>query len=91
MSYTLYYSNRFKKSLKLCKKRGLDIEKLRVAIKILVEKGVLPQEYKQHKLIGKYTGAWECHISPDWLLVWNQNDTELTLLMVDTGTHTDIF
>lgn len=91
MTYQLLYSNRFKKSLKKCHKKGLDIEKLRLAIKTLVENGNLPAEYRPHKLVGKYNGIWECHISPDWLLLWEQNDTCLTMLMVDTGTHSDIF
>ena len=46
---------------------------------------------KPHKLSGDYVGCWECHIKPDWLLVWEQNDTELVLLMTNTGTHSDIF
>lgn len=91
MSYSLFYSNKYKKSLKKCVKRGLDIEKLRTAIDILCEKGSLPIEYRPHKLSGKFKGNWECHIEPNWLLVWSQNDTELTLLMLDTGTHSDIF
>ena len=46
---------------------------------------------KPHKLSGDYVGCWECHIKPDWLLVWEQNDTELVLLMTNTGPHSDIF
>ncbi len=91
MSYCLSYSHQYKKSLKKCYRRGLDIEKLRVAIGILVEEGKLPPEYKPHKLSGKFSGLWECHIEPDWLLVWEQNDQALTLLMIETGTHSDIF
>ncbi len=67
------------------------MEKLRVAINILVETGALPAQYRPHKLTGKFHKAWECHIEPDWLLVWEQNDFELTLLMIETGTHSDIF
>lgn len=83
MAYSLYYSNRFKKSLRKAQKRGLDLDKLSEALDILVESGSLPPKYKPHKLVGEYSGAWECHIQPDWLLVWEQNDTELTLLMID--------
>lgn len=89
--YKLNYSNRFRKSLKKCYKRGLDIEALREAIRILETRGHLPEKYKAHKLSGNFAGIWECHIQPDWLLLWEQNDTELTLLMVDTGTHSDLF
>ena len=91
MNYNLLYSNKFKKSLKKCFKRGLDIDKLRNIIKILAETGSLPPEYRPHKLSGKYQGNWECHNEPDWLLVWQQKDFDLILLMVDTGTHSDIF
>lgn len=89
--YSLTYSNRFKKSLKKCYKRGLNIDSLRDAIRLLEQNGSLPDKYKAHKLSGKYSGVWECHIEPDWLLLWQQNDMELTLLMVDTGSHSDIF
>ena len=91
MKYTLLYSTKFKKSLKRCFKRGLDIEKLREAIHILETTGTLPSQYRPHKLVGKHAGAWECHIEPDWLLVWEQNDMELILLLIDTGTHSDLF
>ena len=84
-------SKRFDKALKLCKKRGYPIEELRKAIAILVENGSLPSEYKPHILHGNHEGEWEAHIKPDWLLVWEQNDDELTLLMLTTGTHSDVF
>lgn len=91
MIYQIIYSNKFKKSLKKCFKRGLDIEKLREVLKILENGEVLPPECRPHKLTGKYKGNWECHIQPDWLLVWNQKETELVLLLIDTGTHSDLF
>ena len=90
MMYQLKYSSQFKKSLKKCKKRGLDIEKLSLAIRILQNTGTLPAEYKPHPLINNFKGCMECHIEPDWLLVWKQNDTELILLLVDTDSHTDV-
>ena len=92
MKYTLRYSGQFKRSYKQCKKRGYDMAKLEVVLRILEEKGSLPAEYKPHKLVGRgLAGYWECHIESDWLLVWDQNDTELILLLLDTGTHSDIF
>ncbi|WP_441006960.1 type II toxin-antitoxin system mRNA interferase toxin, RelE/StbE family [Leyella stercorea] len=57
----------------------------------MVENGSLPSEYKPHILHGNHEGEWEAHIKPDWLLVWEQNDDELTLLMLTTGTHSDVF
>lgn len=89
--FQIEYSNRFKKSLKRCFKRGLDIEKLRDVIHKLEIGEPLPGSCRPHKLVGTYAGAWECHIEPDWLLVWEQDDTRLILLFLDTGTHSDLF
>ena len=64
---------------------------IQTAITILAQTGTLPAEYKPHKLSGDRFGEWECHIRPNWLLVWEQNDKELTLLMLNTGTHSELF
>jgi len=64
---------------------------LKEAMSILAKDGKLPAKYKSHKLTGDYVGCWECHIKPDWLLVWQQNDKELILLFINTGTHSDLF
>ena len=61
------------------------------AVSILAEKGKLPPEYNPHKLFGNYAGCWECHIKPDWLMIWKQDDNKLTLLFLNTGTHSDLF
>ena len=89
--YEIVYTGQFRKSLKKCARRGLDIQMFATVIDILQEKGELPEQYHPHKLQGKYKGCWECHIQPDWLLVWKQNDKELYLIMVDTGSHSDLF
>lgn len=89
--YKLSYTNKFKKSLRLCRKRGLDLSLAFAVIKTLETEGRLPARFKPHMLSGKYAGLWECHIKPDWLLVWMQNDDELTLLFTNTGTHSDVF
>lgn len=91
MKYSARYSHKFKKDMKRCEKRGCNLQFLRKTIVLLCESGTLPPEYRPHKLSGKYEGLWECHIQPDWLLVWDQNDTELILLFTDTGTHADLF
>ena len=91
MMYSFDTTKRFDKALKQCKKRGYPLEKLREAIKILVDTGSLPQKYHPHILHGNHEGEWEAHIEPDWLLVWEQNDDKLTLLMLTTGTHSDIY
>lgn len=89
--YVIEYTGSFKKDYKRCVKRNLDISLLKRAISLLAETGTLPQEYKVHRLSGKYSGFWECHIQPDWLLVWQQDDKVLRLLFSRTGTHADLF
>lgn len=91
MTYTLKTTNQFEKDLKRCIKRGFPINKLKEVVTLLVNNGTLPSVYKPHKLVGNRKGEWECHIQPDWLLIWQQNDDELTLLLMNTGTHSDLF
>ena len=91
MSFTIKYTGEFKKAYKRCMKRGYNMQLLIETLTILQRTGSLPKEYKPHKLSGNYAGKWECHIQPDWLLVWMQDNEELTLLMLHTGTHSDIF
>ena len=91
MSYIIRYSSNFKKAYKRCKKRGLDMLLLKEVIRILSDEGKLPPTYHAHTLQGKYKDLWECHIQPDWLLVWEQNDKEFILYFLSTGTHSDLF
>lgn len=91
MAYELKITSRFKQNAKLCKKRGLPMEELWNVVGILIEHGALPQQYRPHMLTGQYRGFWECHIRPDWLLIWQQNDTELILTLTNTGSHSDLF
>ena len=90
MMYEIRVTNRFKKHIKLCKKRGLNLEIVENAIDLLAESGTLPLEYKEHKLSGDFVDCWECHLKPNWLLIWKQNDNELHLLLLGTGTHSDL-
>ncbi len=89
--YEIRISNRFKKQVRLCDKRGYDMTLLEKAIDTLANTGTLPPVYRAHKLSGDYDGLWECHIKGDWLLIWEQNDRELYLLFTGTGTHSDLF
>jgi len=89
--YSINYTNRFNKDLKRCKKRGLDIQLIQDAVALLAATGTLPAQYRPHRLSGNRQGQWECHIQPDWLMTWEQNDMELTLLFLQTGTHSDLF
>lgn len=91
MAYSISTTNQFEKHLKRCMKRGLPIEDFKTVVRLLTETGNLPAKYKPHKLTGDYKGCWECHIKPDWLLVWEIYETELRLLLIDTGSHTDLF
>ena len=89
--FTIKYTRSFEKDFKHCKQRGYEMEALSEVMQLLEKDGGLPPQYKPHKLSGKFKHRWECHIKPDWLLVWDKNDTELTLLLMRTGTHSDIF
>ena len=91
MKYCVRYSTLFKRSFKKCLKRGCNPALFEEVVAILAETGTLPERYRPHKLSGKYSGYWECHITPDWLLIWEQNNKELILLLVDTGSHSDLF
>ena len=89
--YSVDTTKRFDKDLKRCVKRGLNLQFVYDAIALLRTTGTLPQQYRPPKLSGDLDGIWECHIQPDWLMTWSQNDTELTLLFLRTGTHADLF
>jgi mRNA interferase YafQ len=83
------YKNSFKKDLKLAKKRNKDLAKLKEVIRLLAENKPLAQKYQDHILIGKYKNRRECHINPDWLLIYKkENDV---LIIERTGTHSDLF
>lgn len=91
MQYELILTGKFKKSLKLAKKRGLDLELLGKVITMLQNDTPLEVNYRDHELKGKYQGFRECHIQPDWLLIYLKENDVLTLTLVDTGTHADLF
>jgi mRNA interferase YafQ len=89
--YELFYTGKFKKDYKLCIKRGLDPKRLEKVISLLEVEGDLPDEYKPHKLSGNYKGLWECHIQPDWLLIWAKEESIKLIKLTRTGTHSDLF
>lgn len=84
-------SNQFKKDLKLAKKRGQNLEELKNIVNSLAHNEKLPEVYRDHSLIGDYRGFRECHIEPDWLLVYKIEKSELELFLFRTGTHSDLF
>lgn len=81
----------YKRGYKLVKKRGYDIALLNEAIDLLLAGQKLPPRYRDHALRGQFTGLRECHIEPDWLLLYLIENDVLTLTLVETGTHADIF
>lgn len=88
---TIKYQTAFKKDFKRIKKHGYDMTRLETVIKLLAEGQELPDVYKDHGLSGDYKGCRECHIAPDWLLVYEIREKELLLYLTRTGTHSDIF
>jgi mRNA interferase YafQ len=89
--YQIAESNLFKKEIKQAKKRGLDMKKLDKVVTLLATTGNLPAQYKPHKLKGNYSGFWECHIQPDWLLIWDQAEQIKLITLIRTGSHSDLF
>ena len=91
MKYELVLTGKFKKGLKLAKKRGLDIKLLEDIVDKLQNSIPLEEKHRDHELKGKFKGFRECHIQPDWLLMYLIEDDVLVLTLVDTGTHSDMF
>lgn len=89
--YIVKFTNQYKKSYKLMVKRGLNMKLLEDVIEILASGKKLDDKYKDHALVGEYFGFRECHIQADWLLVYFINEEVLTLTLVNTGTHSDLF
>ena len=88
---TIKYQTTFKKDYKRIRKRGYDVRLLENVIEMLAMRQELPEQYRDHNLVGNYSGCRECHITPDWLLVYEINDEELILYLTRTGSHSDIF
>ncbi len=90
--YNVRTTKSFDRAYKKCiKKRGYDEKLFKEVIEFLMRDGKLPKKYRPHKLNSRFLYAWECHITSDWLLVWEQYDEELLLILTQTGTHSDIF
>lgn len=90
MKYELLLTSRFKKGLKIAKKRGLDIALLESVVNKLQKDIPLEAKYKDHDLKGNWKGFRECHIQPDWLLIYLKENDVLTLTLVATGSHSDL-
>ncbi len=88
---TIKYQSSFKRDYKRIKKRGYNIRLLEKVITLLAEGQELPASYRDHALTGDYSGCRECHIAPDWLLVYEVIEDELLLYLTRTGTHSALF
>ena len=89
--YTVKTTTLFKKDFKLAMKRGLNIELLENIIALLSRGEPRPEKNKDHALTGNWVGHRECHILPDWLLIYRMEDDVLVLTLARTGTHSDLF
>lgn len=86
---SILYSNKFKKNMELMVKRGKDAESIKAVIAVLTGGGVLDRKYKDHALTGNFAGFRNCHVEPDWLLIYRIEDE--ILYLERTGTHADLF
>lgn len=84
-------TNAFDKDYKLLKKRGYNINLLKEVVELLANEKELPAKYKNHQLVGNCIGFMECHIRPDWLLIYKIEKSKLVLTLSRTGTHSDLF
>ncbi len=89
--YTIRPTTQFKKDLKLAQKRGHDMQSIAEVIKKLAAGETLPEKNKDHALVGNFKGCRECHIAPDWLLIYEIAAAELILYLTRTGSHSDLF
>lgn len=91
MKYDIQFTNQFKKDLKLAKKQNKNLDKLFEVIDILANGGTLDAKYRDHDLTGNYKGTRECHIEPDWILIYEIQNNVLVLMLYRLGTHSELF
>ena len=91
MKYEVRFTNQFKNDIKLAQKQGKDIEKLFSVVDILASGESLPVKFRDHDLTGDYKGCRECHIEPDWLLVYEKDNGLLILMLNRVGSHSELF
>lgn len=89
--YKVTLKKQFRKDFALMKRRGMPLDELQTAITVLASGSTLAPRYKDHPLKGNYIGCRECHILPDWLLVYKIKDRMLELILIRTGSHSDLF
>ncbi len=91
MKYDVQFTSRFKRDLKLAKKQNKNLDKLFTVIDILANGGTLDAKYKDHELVGNYKGTRECHVEPDWILIYEIHNDVLVLMLYRLGSHAELF
>lgn len=91
MKYEVKFTTQFKKDLKLAKKQGRNMDKLFSVVEQLANGQALEEKYRDHDLSGNYKGCRECHITPDWLLIYEVIDEVLVLMLYRAGSHSELF
>ncbi|MEK7653243.1 MAG: type II toxin-antitoxin system YafQ family toxin [Patescibacteria group bacterium] len=92
MAYSIWYTNKFKRQYRKLKKSDPDLfNNLKAIISLLIERKDVPDKNCNHKLVGNFKDCWECHIAPDWLLIYRYRHDILVLELVATGSHDDLF
>lgn len=89
--FRLEFTHQYLKDIKLARKRNFDESKLNAIILLLLKGEKLPSKNKNHKLSGKYKNLYECHITPDWLLIYSKKESVKLITLIRTGTHSDLF
>jgi mRNA interferase YafQ len=88
---TFSRTSQFKKDVKRADKRGKDLAQLKAVLELLIEGEPLPPEFKDHPLRGNFTGSRDCHIEPDWVLIYTLTEKDSHVRFERTGTHSDLF
>ena len=88
---TFSRTTQFKKDVKLAGKRGKDLEKLKAVLNRLIDGGILPSQYQDHPLRGDFAGSRDCHLEPDWVLIYTLSENNSHVRFERTGTHSDLF
>ena len=91
MKYDIQSTSEFRRGYKAAKKRGYNMDKLARVIDMLADGKQLPESNRDHQLTGNFDNCRECHIEPDWLLIYRIDKGNLVLMLIATGTHSDLF
>ncbi|MEJ2682549.1 MAG: type II toxin-antitoxin system YafQ family toxin [Gammaproteobacteria bacterium] len=89
--YEIFATNKFKRDIKKCKRQNKSIPKLQTILELLTAGEALPASNRDHNLTGNYASHRECHIEPDWLLIYRINEEEKLIELVRTGSHSELF